>query len=96
MSLYSALQKNPKASLKELEKAVDGNLCRCTGYRPIVDALKALSSDSKGHHTPDTPSDTFALPEELKSYQHESLTLKVNLQPPFSTPITTPLTSLFM
>jgi len=84
MSLYSALQKNPKASLKELEKAVDGNLCRCTGYRPIVDALKALSSDSKGHH--DTPSDTFALPEELKSYQHESLTLKVNLQPPPPSP----------
>uniref|UniRef100_A0A0D9W002 aldehyde oxidase n=1 Tax=Leersia perrieri TaxID=77586 RepID=A0A0D9W002_9ORYZ len=29
----------------EAEKAVSGNLCRCTGYRPIVDACKSFAAD---------------------------------------------------
>ncbi|XP_013620292.1 PREDICTED: indole-3-acetaldehyde oxidase-like isoform X2 [Brassica oleracea var. oleracea] len=29
----------------EAEKAVSGNLCRCTGYRPLVDACKSFSAD---------------------------------------------------
>ncbi|ESQ42120.1 hypothetical protein EUTSA_v10012448mg [Eutrema salsugineum] len=29
----------------EAEKAVSGNLCRCTGYRPLVDACKSFASD---------------------------------------------------
>uniref|UniRef100_A0A0D9VZZ9 aldehyde oxidase n=1 Tax=Leersia perrieri TaxID=77586 RepID=A0A0D9VZZ9_9ORYZ len=29
----------------EVEKAVSGNLCRCTGYRPIVDACKSFAAD---------------------------------------------------
>ncbi|OQU90857.1 hypothetical protein SORBI_3001G062500 [Sorghum bicolor] len=58
MSIFSALVKadkkdgrpNPQAGFsklttKEAEKAVSGNLCRCTGYRPIVDACKSFASD---------------------------------------------------
>ncbi|VYS67492.1 unnamed protein product [Arabidopsis thaliana] len=29
----------------EAEKAVSGNLCRCTGYRPLVDACKSFAAD---------------------------------------------------
>jgi xanthine dehydrogenase/oxidase len=40
VSIYS-LYAN-KASMKEIEEHLDGNLCRCTGYRPIWDAARSL------------------------------------------------------
>ncbi|KAJ6671693.1 XANTHINE DEHYDROGENASE [Salix viminalis] len=34
-----------KLTVVEAEKAISGNLCRCTGYRPIADACKSLAAD---------------------------------------------------
>nr|WRO64413.1 abscisic aldehyde oxidase 3 [Paeonia suffruticosa] len=34
-----------KLTVSEAEKATVGNLCRCTGYRPIVDACKSFAAD---------------------------------------------------
>ncbi|CAD6344008.1 unnamed protein product [Miscanthus lutarioriparius] len=34
-----------KLKVSEAKKAFSGNLCRCTGYRPIVDACKSFASD---------------------------------------------------
>ncbi|KAF8659334.1 hypothetical protein HU200_058537 [Digitaria exilis] len=34
-----------KLTISEAERAVSGNLCRCTGYRPIVDACKSFAAD---------------------------------------------------
>ncbi|MBZ9935571.1 xanthine dehydrogenase small subunit [Mesorhizobium sp. BR1-1-16] len=44
MSLYGLWLTNPEPSLPEIEKALQGNLCRCTGYAPIVRAAGAISN----------------------------------------------------
>jgi xanthine dehydrogenase/oxidase len=36
------LSTNPHATKHDIEDAFDGNLCRCTGYRPILDGAKSL------------------------------------------------------
>ncbi|XP_046687734.1 indole-3-acetaldehyde oxidase-like isoform X2 [Homalodisca vitripennis] len=45
MSMYSFIKANPEATMKEIEDSFSGNLCRCTGYRPILDAFKSFASD---------------------------------------------------
>ena len=40
LSAYALLQKNPGASREEIRDAVAGNICRCTGYIPIVNAIE--------------------------------------------------------
>lgn len=45
VSLFSALLDSSEFTVLEAEKAVSGNLCRCTGYRPIVDACKSFAAD---------------------------------------------------
>ena len=40
---YSLLKKNPHPSEEEIRFALSGNLCRCTGYQAIVDAVKVAA-----------------------------------------------------
>jgi xanthine dehydrogenase small subunit len=46
MSLYALWMRKPQASEAEIEEALQGNLCRCTGYQPIVAAAKAAGAAS--------------------------------------------------
>eukprot|EP01006_Ploeotia_vitrea_P056302 TRINITY_DN68086_c1_g4_i1.p1 TRINITY_DN68086_c1_g4~~TRINITY_DN68086_c1_g4_i1.p1 ORF type:complete len:1312 (-),score=225.69 TRINITY_DN68086_c1_g4_i1:150-4085(-) len=49
MTMYGLLQTNNHPTAAEIEKQYDGNLCRCTGYRPILAAMKTFASDYKEH-----------------------------------------------
>lgn len=44
MSLYALWMRSPRPDDREIETALQGNLCRCTGYEPIVKAARAVSS----------------------------------------------------
>jgi Aerobic-type carbon monoxide dehydrogenase, small subunit CoxS/CutS homologs len=41
MSAYALLQHNPCPSRQEIREAISGNLCRCTGYVPIINSIEA-------------------------------------------------------
>lgn len=43
MSLYALWMQTPEPTVGEVETALQGNLCRCTGYEPIVKAAVAVS-----------------------------------------------------
>jgi aerobic carbon-monoxide dehydrogenase small subunit len=45
------LDKNPDPSRDEVVDAISGNICRCTGYAPIVDAILAAAADMRGRKT---------------------------------------------
>ena len=41
------LERNPKATREEIRDALSGNLCRCTGYQAIVDAVEAAATGTR-------------------------------------------------
>ncbi|MBW4709982.1 xanthine dehydrogenase small subunit [Roseobacter sp. YSTF-M11] len=45
MSLYALWMQTPAPTETEIETALQGNLCRCTGYAPIMRAAKAISEN---------------------------------------------------
>jgi aerobic-type carbon monoxide dehydrogenase small subunit (CoxS/CutS family) len=42
---YALLKKNPTPTKEEINEALDGNLCRCTGYVKIVEAVEKAASE---------------------------------------------------
>ncbi|NTH16386.1 molybdopterin-dependent oxidoreductase [Agrobacterium rhizogenes] len=45
MNMSEFIANHPQATKKEIEGIFDGNLCRCTGYRPILTAMETWASD---------------------------------------------------
>ena len=47
LSVIPFLEENPEPSEPEIREALAGNLCRCTGYQHIVDAVKLAAEKMK-------------------------------------------------
>ncbi|XP_006901194.1 PREDICTED: xanthine dehydrogenase/oxidase [Elephantulus edwardii] len=45
MSMYTLLRNQPEPTMEEIEDAFQGNLCRCTGYRPILQGFRTFARD---------------------------------------------------
>jgi carbon-monoxide dehydrogenase small subunit len=43
LSAKALLDRNPRPTRSEIRKAISGNLCRCTGYNKIVEAIEAAA-----------------------------------------------------
>ncbi|XP_044524995.1 aldehyde oxidase 3-like [Gracilinanus agilis] len=46
MSIYTLLRNHLQPSTEQLIETLGGNLCRCTGYRPIIESGKSFSTES--------------------------------------------------
>ena len=47
------LSKNPAPTREEIARAIDGHLCRCTGYKKIIDAIKLMARARRGDAIPE-------------------------------------------
>jgi carbon-monoxide dehydrogenase small subunit len=45
MTATALLEKNPRPSREEIKEALSGNLCRCTGYKKIIEAVESVAGD---------------------------------------------------
>jgi carbon-monoxide dehydrogenase small subunit len=48
MSARALLDRNPSPNHEEVVEAIAGNLCRCTGYEAIIEAIEAVAKKRKG------------------------------------------------
>ena len=50
IACHALVEKNPKHSEAEIRDDIGGNLCRCTGYQQIVDAVKYATGTEDASH----------------------------------------------
>ena len=48
LTAHEIVSDNVKLTRAEIREAISGNMCRCTGYQAIVDAIEAVMSDRDG------------------------------------------------
>jgi len=48
MTALELLRENPNANKEEIREALSGNLCRCTGYQTIVEAVESAAATMRG------------------------------------------------
>ncbi|WP_224371836.1 molybdopterin cofactor-binding domain-containing protein [Hyalangium versicolor] len=49
MNMFAGLQKDQKLTAREIEDRFDGHICRCTGFRPILQAMRTFAVDAAKH-----------------------------------------------
>jgi len=57
LSTVALIKCNPDPSEEEIKEALSGNLCRCTGYTRIIEAVKEWKKYIKTKETPSLPDD---------------------------------------
>jgi len=65
MSMFALYKNNPAPTRAEIDDALSGNLCRCTGYRPIIDACMHM------YDYPVPPDSDAQLIEQLRGLRRQ-------------------------
>ena len=71
---HALLNKNPRPSRQEIVRAIDGHLCRCTGYVKIVDAIELFAAARGGAAIPE-PIQSGGVGTRMARYTGEEMVL---------------------
>lgn len=47
LTAYALLKENPRPTEAEIRRAISGNICRCTGYAKIVEAIQSVGEEGR-------------------------------------------------
>ena len=67
MALFSMFKQNTKFKDNLIKDSISGNLCRCTGYKPIIKAAKSLNNKNKTDHFSKNIKNTIKLIKKINN-----------------------------
>ncbi|XP_053612796.1 xanthine dehydrogenase-like [Plodia interpunctella] len=76
MSMYALLRQNTKLEYSDIETALQGNLCRCTGYRPIIESFKTFMDGWEKSYV--NPEGTCAMGKDCCKNQNNNINSRLH------------------